>query len=89
MLVLETKSCEFESRPRYQMKVVMYKINEKEFENLDEALKAAKLMKEFVTIIGNNMEICGMFGVDEVKNGLTPDGHEYSWVKRRALLTQR
>ena len=68
------------------MKVVMYKINEKRFESLDEALKAAKKMDEFVTITGNGMEICGKFGVDEIKNGLTPDGHEYGWVKRRASL---
>ena len=61
----------------------MYKIEEKNFESLDEALKAAKRMNEFVTIIGNGIEISGKFGVDEVKNGLTPDGHEYSWVKRR------
>jgi hypothetical protein len=29
------------------------------------------------------MEIVGKFGVDEIVDGMTPDGHEYSWVKRR------
>ena len=67
------------------MKVVMYKINEKEFKNLDDALKYAKILNEFVVIVGNGMEICGKFGADEVKNGKTPDGVEYSWVKRRQI----
>lgn len=65
------------------MKVVMYKVNEKEFKTLDEAMKYAKILGEFVVIKGNGLEICGKFGADEVKNGVTPDGHEYSWVKRR------
>jgi hypothetical protein len=29
------------------------------------------------------MEIVGMFGADEVKDGKLPDGHAYTWMKRR------
>jgi hypothetical protein len=61
----------------------MYSINEIKFNTLDEAIACAKLMNEFVTIKGNGLEICGKFGVDEIKDGKTPDGHEYGWTKRR------
>ena len=37
----------------------------------------------FVTMASENMHQVGKRGVDEVKNGMTPDGIEYSWVKRR------
>lgn len=59
----------------------MYKIDELEFANLDLAMAHAKLLNEFVTIVGPDFEVCGMFGVDSVKNGLCPDGVKYDWNK--------
>ena len=49
--------------------------------SLDEAMKCAKMMNEFVTITGPDFEIVGMFGVDSIKNGLCPDGVKYDWNK--------
>ena len=48
---------------------------------LDEAMHTAKTMNEFVTIVGPDFEVCGMFGVDSVKDGLCPDGVAYDWNK--------
>ena len=48
---------------------------------LDEAMIVAKCMNEFVTITGKDFEVCGMFGVDSVSNGKTPDGVAYDWNK--------
>ena len=48
---------------------------------LDEAMKYAKLMNEFVTITGPDFEVCGMFGVDSIKDGKCPDGVAYDWNK--------
>ena len=48
---------------------------------LDEAMHTAKVMNEFVTITGPNFEVCGMFGVDSVKDGKCPDGVAYDWNK--------
>jgi hypothetical protein len=48
---------------------------------LSEAMNVAKHMNEFVTIKGDNFEVCGMFGVDSIKNGLCPDGVAYDWNK--------
>ena len=59
----------------------MYKIDELEFANLDLAMAHAKLLNEFVTIVGPDFEVCGMFGVDSVKNGVCPDGVKYDWNK--------
>jgi hypothetical protein len=52
-----------------------------EVHTLDEAMKWAKSMNEFVTITGPEFEIVGMFGVDAVKDGLCPDGVAYDWNK--------
>lgn len=49
--------------------------------SLDDAMFLAKKMNEFVTIKGVNFEVCGMFGVDSVKEGLCPDGVVYDWNK--------
>jgi len=38
---------------------------------------------KFITMVGENTNRVGRDGVDEVKDGKTPDGIEYSWVKRR------
>lgn len=63
----------------------MYKVTGKdkvyEVLSLDEAMKYAKIMNEFVTITGPDFEIVGMFGVDSIKDGKCPDGVAYDWNK--------
>jgi hypothetical protein len=59
----------------------MYKINELEFLDLASAMDHAKSLNEFVTIKGDGFEVCGMFGVDSVKDGKCPDGIKYDWDK--------
>jgi hypothetical protein len=59
----------------------MYKIEEKEFATLDLAMAHAKALNVFVTIKGNDFEICGKFGVDTVADGKCPDGVAYDWNK--------
>lgn len=63
----------------------MYKViskdEEKEFANLELAMAFAKELNVFVTIQGGEFEVCGMFGVDSVKDGLCPDGVAYDWNK--------
>ncbi len=60
---------------------MMYKINELEFLDLGSAMDHAKSLNEFVTIKGDGFEVCGMFGVDSVKDGKCPDGVKYDWDK--------
>ena len=66
---------------------MMYKVIGKnttyEVSSLDDAMKFAKLLNEFVTIEGNGMELVGKFGADSIVDGLCPDGTKYSWYKRR------
>jgi hypothetical protein len=52
-----------------------------EVHTLDDAMKYAKTMNEFVTIKGPEFEIVGMFGVDTVADGKCPDGVAYDWNK--------
>jgi hypothetical protein len=63
----------------------MYKVTYDNIEmnciSLDEAMRYAKKTNKFVTITGPNIEVCGRFGVDEVKNGKCPDGVAYDWNK--------
>ena len=59
----------------------MYKIEEKEFATLDLAMAHAKALNVFVTIKGAMFEVCGVFGVDSVKDGVCPDGVAYDWNK--------
>jgi len=59
----------------------MYKIQERQFDTLDQALAYAKTVNAFVVIQGPDFEVCGRFGVDAVKNGLCPDGVVYDWNK--------
>ena len=63
----------------------MYKIIGKEetFKvlTLAEAMNLAKHMNEFVTIKGADFEVCGLFGVDSIKDGVCPDGVKYDWNK--------
>lgn len=55
------------------------------FSTLAEAMIFAKTTDKFVTIKGPDFEVCGMFGVDTVRDGICPDGVKYSWIKRRSL----
>ena len=48
---------------------------------LAEAMNLAKHMNEFVRIVSKDFEVCGMFGVDSVKDGVCPDGIAYDWDK--------
>ena len=48
---------------------------------LTEALAFAKTVGMFVTIKGSDFEVCGVFGVDSVKDGKCPDGITYDWNK--------
>jgi len=63
----------------------MYKVVGKEetfkVRTLAEAMNVAKLMNEFVTIKGSDFEVCGMFGVDSIVDGVCPDGVKYDWNK--------
>ena len=52
-----------------------------EFDSLDMAMSYAKLTNKFVTISGDDFEVCGMFGVDSVVDGKCPDGVAYDWNK--------
>lgn len=52
-----------------------------EVQTLDLAMDAAKRLGFFVTIKGPDFEVCGVFGVDSVKNGKCPDGVAYDWNK--------
>jgi hypothetical protein len=63
----------------------MWKIKEKSFTDLTAALEYAKSLNEFVVIKGNEYEICGIFGVDSVKNGECPDGIQYDWNKNSRI----
>jgi hypothetical protein len=48
---------------------------------LAEAMNLAKHMNEFVRIVGEDFEVCGIFGVDSIKDGKCPDGVAYDWNK--------
>ena len=48
---------------------------------LNEAMAFAKTVSMFVTISGPDFEVCGIFGVDSVEDGLCPDGVAYTWNK--------
>jgi len=48
---------------------------------LDEAMTFSKTVGMFVTIKGPDFEVCGLFGVDAVKDGMCPDGVAYDWNK--------
>jgi hypothetical protein len=48
---------------------------------LNEAMAYAKTVGIFVTIKGPEFEVCGVFGVDSVRDGKCPDGVAYDWNK--------
>ena len=49
------------------------------------AMEMAKYVDEFVTITDGTTEIVGMFGVDSVVDGKTPDGVTYDWNKESRI----
>jgi hypothetical protein len=66
----------------------MYKVITKEgvalaaCSSLNSAMATAKAFDQFVTIRGpDGMEFVGLFGVDSVVDGKTPDGVAYTWNK--------
>ena len=59
----------------------MFKVKDLEFVDLAGATDYAKSLNEFVSIVGDGFEVCGMFGVDSVIDGKTPDGVAYDWNK--------
>ena len=54
------------------------------FPSLGAAMEFSKGLGTFVTITNGDFEIVGKFGVDSVKEGVLPDGTDYSWMKRRS-----
>jgi hypothetical protein len=48
---------------------------------LTEAMAFAKTLGTFVTIQNKDFEVCGVFGVDTVRDGKCPDGVAYDWNK--------
>jgi len=48
---------------------------------LEEAMVFSKTVGMFVTIKGPDFEVCGVFGVDSIKDGKCPDGINYDWNK--------
>ena len=67
----------------------MYKINELEFADLESAMAHARLLNQFVTIQGADFEVCGVFGVDSVRDGVCPDGVVYDWNKASRIGASR
>jgi hypothetical protein len=67
----------------------MYKINELEFADLESAMAHARLLNQFVTIVGADFEVCGRFGVDSVRDGVCPDGVKYDWNKASRIGAPR
>ena len=55
----------------------------REFDTLALAMDWAKTLNEVVVIHVNGHEFVGRFGADEIKAGVLPDGHTYTWKKRR------
>ena len=51
--------------------------------DLAHAIELAKELAVFVTICGDDYELCGVFGTAGIENGILPDGSEYQWKKRR------
>lgn len=62
---------------------VKNKTGTREFETLALAMDWAKTLDEVVVIHVNGHEFIGRFGSDEIKEGVLPDGHTYTWKKRR------
>ena len=50
-------------------------------DTLDQAMTFAKSVADFVIIQGPSFEVCGVFGVDSIRDGVCPDGVKYDWNK--------
>ena len=57
--------------------------------SLDEAMSFARIVGMFVTIRGPDFEVCGVFGVDTVRDGVCPDGVAYDWNKTSRIGATR
>lgn len=55
------------------------------FIDLLDAISYAKSINKFVVIKKADVEICGIFGVDSVVNGLCPNGEVYTWSKAHRI----
>ena len=57
------------------------------FDDMATALSATEfhrsLGRTFVTMVSENPNSVGKPGVDAVVDGKTPDGEDYTWMKRR------
>ena len=49
----------------------------------------ARIVGMFVTIQGQDFEVCGIFGVDSVRDGVCPDGIAYDWNKSSRIGATR
>jgi hypothetical protein len=73
----------------------MYKIISKSglplnsYDSLSEAMSFARIVGMFVTIRGPDFEVCGVFGVDTVRDGKCPDGVAYDWNKASRIGATR
>lgn len=69
----------------------MYKVveGEGEFNTLEEAIHYAKSLGLFVTIEGNGIQVCGIFGVDSIEEGKLPGGGNYTFNKKEDSLKAR
>ena len=56
---------------------------------LEEAMAFAKTVGIFVTINGPEFEVCGVFGVDSIRDGKCPDGVAYDWNKSSRIGASR
>ena len=56
---------------------------------LNEAMAFAKTVGIFVTINGPEFEVCGVFGVDSIRDGKCPDGVAYDWNKSSRIGASR
>ena len=56
---------------------------------LNEAMAFAKTVGIFVTINGPEFEVCGVFGVDSIRDGKCPDGVAYDWNKSSRISASR
>jgi hypothetical protein len=88
-----TKSVDNKSQMLYNE--CMYKIISKSglplnsYDSLDEAMSFARIVGMFVTIRGPDFEVCGIFGVDTVQDGVCPDGIAYDWNKASRIGATR
>jgi hypothetical protein len=57
--------------------------------SLDEAMSFAQIVGMFVTIRGPDFEVCGIFGVDTVRDGKCPNGVDYDWNKASRIGATR